>query len=122
MSRSRKKYPIGGHAIARSEKWWKRNCHHAWRARTRRLLVTGMWDLARTDDRSIHAADNWTWPKDGKRWFDSPGAGDDYRRDWQRIRNRRKYVVARVNRYYRSLHQYYWSTRRDWDFDRSMRK
>ena len=124
MSRSRKKYPIGSRAGASpgAEKWFKTYCNGVWRARVRALISQGDYDGALVDDWSNHAANSWTWPKDGKDWFDSAGAGDDWRRDWQRIRNRRKYVVTRSVQCYRSLFQYHRTGRPDWNFDKSVRK
>ena len=65
MTRSRKRYPIGGNTKADSDKAWKRMAHRATRKRTRQAIATGRFD-ALPVVREVMPV--WAMPKDGKQW------------------------------------------------------
>lgn len=124
MSRSRRKYPIGGHGSSPSEKWDKQHCNRTWRARVHLLIKQERYDDCTVDDYSLHAANNWSWSKDGKGWYLDDHDGNSFRRSWSLIRNRRKYAQARMPQHVRSLsqYQYFHNSRGGWKLDQSMRK
>lgn len=64
MSRSRRKSPAGGIAVARSDKPGKQQASRALRVAERAALTAG-GEIP--DRRSV--SNPYTWPKDGKRWF-----------------------------------------------------
>ncbi len=65
MARSRKKTPIGGNAIARSEKYDKQKANRKLRRSVREAVAAEAEVLPLLRQ----VSDTWTFNKDGKQWF-----------------------------------------------------
>jgi len=66
MSRSHRKHSITGHTTSESDKWYKRFFHRKERARVRNLLSHCQYEELEFE----LPYDDWSAPKDGKKYFD----------------------------------------------------
>jgi hypothetical protein len=66
MSRSRKKLPIVGNTVAKSEKQDKRQAHKAFRAKVRRVLSKDPESDLLPEEREV--SDPYLFSKDGKQY------------------------------------------------------
>ena len=66
MSRSRRKTPIFSYCTTDDhEHWWKHAANRALRRAIRMALQRGSETLPLLRE----VSNNWTWPKDGRRWY-----------------------------------------------------